>query len=74
MNKEAEVVRPAHDHGDGFEGPGQGIDVAAGVDLEHAGTHQPLCAMRQGGAARTILKPAVGASSTGTARTAVLAA
>ena len=32
------------------------------------------CPMRQGGAARTILKTAVGASSTGTARTAVLAA
>ena len=32
---ETEVVVAAHDGGDGVEHPGQGIDVAVGVDLEH---------------------------------------
>ena len=32
---EAEIVIAAHDGGDGVEDPGQGIDVAVSVDLEH---------------------------------------
>ena len=34
---EGKVPGAAHDGGDGVEDPGQGVDVAVGVDLEHAG-------------------------------------